>query len=159
IGISKLERDATSYCPAWLENSWLILSRTSFSGSTVKFTLMPVALVKLSAVSFCRSTIWGLFTMSTLMLLGPPPPGPPPQPAQPLARSDSPAAAATTTVRRRRPGMGVLLLPAEGRPDRRPGGRRRALPSTCSRVRLQPGARAGVSPPNAHTLRSSERYD
>ena len=54
-----------SYWPAWLENSWLILSRTSFSGSTVKFTLMPVCFVKLSAVSFCRSTICGLFTMST----------------------------------------------------------------------------------------------
>ena len=37
--------EATSYCPAWLENSWLILSRTSFSGSTVKFTRMPVDLV------------------------------------------------------------------------------------------------------------------
>jgi hypothetical protein len=35
MGISKLLSVATSYCPAWLENSWLILSRTSFSGSTV----------------------------------------------------------------------------------------------------------------------------
>src|SRR5215217_1755293 len=46
---------------------------------------MPVCLVKLSAVSFCRSTICGLFTISTLMLSPPPPPAPPPQPAQPLA--------------------------------------------------------------------------
>src|SRR5690348_9948928 len=94
---------------------------------------MPVSLVKLSAVSSCRSTIWGLFTISTLMLLGPPPPGPPPQPAQPLARSDSPAAAATATVRPRRPDIAVLLLPTNGRPDRR------TLPSASSRVRLRPG--------------------
>src|SRR5881227_3494149 len=45
---------------------------------------MPVCLVKLSAVSFCRSTICGLFTISTLMLSAPPPPAPPPHPAQPL---------------------------------------------------------------------------
>src|SRR3954452_19407252 len=43
---------------------------------------MPVSLVKLSAVSRCRSTICWLLTMSTLMLLGPPSPPPPPHPAQ-----------------------------------------------------------------------------
>jgi len=45
---------ATSYWPAWLAKSWLILSRTSFSGSTVKFTLMPVSLVKWAAVELLQ---------------------------------------------------------------------------------------------------------
>src|ERR1051325_8294437 len=96
MGISKLLSEATSYCPAWLENSWLILSRTSFSGSTVKLTLMPVCLVKLSAVSRCRSIICGLLTIRTLMLFGPLPPGPPPHPAHPVRVSTKAAAAAST---------------------------------------------------------------
>src|SRR4026208_2231618 len=43
---------------------------------------MPVSLVKLSAVSRCRSSIWGLFTIRTLMLFGSPAELPPPAPAQ-----------------------------------------------------------------------------
>src|SRR3954464_13045184 len=103
MGISKLLTEAMSYWPAWLENSWLILSRTSFSGSTVKFTPMPVCFVKYSAVSFCRSTIWGLLTIRTLML-SEPPPAPPPQPAaQPPNASPSPSSGAA-----RRPDLHVV---------------------------------------------------
>ncbi len=81
MGISKLLTEATSYWPAWLENSWLILSRTSFSGRTVKLTLIPVSAVKCLAVSCCRSTICGLLTIRTLIESAPPPPPPAPQPA------------------------------------------------------------------------------
>ena len=60
---------------------------------------MPVSLVKLSAVSFCRSTIWGLLTISTLMLSAPPPPTPPPpQPAQAVRLSVRPVVAATSAA-------------------------------------------------------------
>src|SRR3954462_14948693 len=48
---------------------------------------MPVCLVKLSAVNCWRSTICGLFTIRTLMLLAPPPPPPAPQPAHPPNRA------------------------------------------------------------------------
>src|SRR5215217_627676 len=102
MGISKLLKVATSYWPAWLENSWLILSRTSFSGRTVKFTEMPVSAVKFSLVNCWRSTIWGLFTISTLMVSGPPPVGPPPQPAHPLTPTASVLAVAAASTRRRR---------------------------------------------------------
>src|SRR4051812_13242485 len=96
MGISKLLSEATSYWPAWLENSWLILSRTSFSGRTVKFTEMPVCLVKLAAVSLCRSIICGLLTIRTSMLSAPPEPAlEPPQPAQPVVR---PATSTAVTV-------------------------------------------------------------
>src|SRR3954467_6177679 len=98
MGISKLLSEATSYWPAWLENSWLILSRTSFSGSTVKFTWMPVVLVKLASVGRGRALICGLLTMRTLMVSGPPPPGPPPQPAHPAVVTTS----AAVVVRARR---------------------------------------------------------
>src|SRR3712207_321664 len=98
IGISKLLSVATSYCPAWLENSWLILSRTSFSGSTVKFTAIPVSAVKCSSVSCCRSTICGLLTISTLMVFGPPPVGPPPQPAHPPTPTASAVARVTASA-------------------------------------------------------------
>src|SRR5580765_3862381 len=111
MGISKFDRVATSYWPAWLENSWLALSRRSFSGSTVKLTLMPVCLVKLSAVSFCRSTIWGLLTMSTLTVSLPPPPRPPPpHPAHPLSPTALAAATATTVGTARFLGTIALLL-------------------------------------------------
>ncbi len=115
--------DATSYWPAWLENSWLILSRTSFSGSTVKFTPMPVSLVKFSAVSCCRSTIWGLLTISTLMVSGPPPPAPPPQPAEP-PQAERPRAArvAAAIMDKRRVGRLVAMVT-----PRVEGGRRVAL--------------------------------
>src|SRR3954454_5086640 len=104
MGISKLLSDATSYWPAWLENSWLILSRTSFSGRTVKFTPMPVCLVKFAAVSRCRSIICGLLTISTLMLLAPPAPVFwPPHPAHPVVRAaTSRAAAVADTAARTR---------------------------------------------------------
>src|SRR6478609_2968843 len=48
---------------------------------------MPVSLVKLSAVRRCRSSIWGLFTIRTLMLFGSPAELPPPAPAQAEALS------------------------------------------------------------------------
>src|ERR1700712_2870499 len=59
---------------------------------------MPVLAVKLAAVSFCRSIICGLLTISTLMVLpsvagflvGSPPP--PPAPAELLAAGAEPAA-------------------------------------------------------------------
>src|SRR3954465_3161802 len=50
---------------------------------------MPVCLVKLTAVSFCSASIWGLLTISTLTDFPPPPPPPPPPAAGP------PGAAAT----------------------------------------------------------------
>ena len=106
MGISKFESVATSYCPAWLENSWLVLSRRSFSGSTVKLTLMPVCLVKLSAVSFWRSTIWGLLTINTLTLSAPPPLAPPlapPPPAPEHAESAADTVSTPTTT-------GVIVL-------------------------------------------------
>ena len=52
IGTSYAPTVATSYWPAWVAMSWVTLSRSSFSGSTVKFTAIPVSLVKLSLVSF-----------------------------------------------------------------------------------------------------------
>src|SRR5919107_1374723 len=141
MGISKLLRVATSYWPAWLENSWLILSRTSFSGSTVKFTLMPVSLVKFAAVSCCRSTICGLFTISTLMLLAPPPPPPAPQPAQPPSRASTSGTASTRPRLGLRPATGHLQAsgPAPG-----PRGQDQGAPAhvssgplTCQIVRGQ----------------------
>lgn len=89
---------ATSYWPAWLAKSWLILSRTSFSGSAVKLTLMPVALVKWSAVSFWRSIIGGLLTISTLMEWPAGLPAPP-APAHAASRAmPRPTAAAGTAL-------------------------------------------------------------
>jgi hypothetical protein len=110
---------ATSYWPAWLEKSWVILSRTSFSGSTVKLTLMPVDLVKLAAVSFCRSSICGLFTISTLMEWPPELPPEPPAPEQ--AASSVPQTASASGGSRR---CGLLVLGVMMRPfhDRDEGG-------------------------------------
>src|SRR6478672_13688745 len=48
---------------------------------------MPVSFVKLSAVSRCRSSIWGLLTIRTLMLSGSPAELPPPAPTQAEALS------------------------------------------------------------------------
>ncbi len=92
---------ATSYWPPWLEKSWLILSRTSFSGSTVKLTLMPVSFVKCAAVSFCNSIICGLFTMSTL-IVSPPEPVPP-APAHAVLVARRAAVTAATRMRVPRP--------------------------------------------------------
>ena len=59
-------------------------------------TSIPVSAVKWSAVSCCRSTIWGLFTIRTLMEFAPPPPPPAPQPAHPdAARARATASYAT----------------------------------------------------------------
>jgi len=60
--------------------------------------LDAVALVKLSAVSFCRSTICGLFTMSTLTAPPPLPPLLPPSPPPPPAPEQPASPAATTAV-------------------------------------------------------------
>src|SRR5512141_2559008 len=62
---------------------------------------MPVSFVKLSAVSRCRSSIWGLLTIRTLMAFGSPAEFPPPAPAQAEALSAThraPAANAATRV-------------------------------------------------------------
>src|ERR1700754_524243 len=121
MGISKLLRVATSYCPAWLENSWLILSRTSFSGSTVKMTVIPVSFVKCSAVSRCRSIICGLLTISTLMLFAPPLPTPPPHPAQAVLDTSTTRAssAARTPVRFIAPSRDTRACSDEHSPDHR----------------------------------------
>src|SRR3954469_7205672 len=72
---------------------------------------MPVRLVKLSLVSFCKSTIGGLFTISTLMLW--PPPEPPP-PAPLHATSAEPAASATASRRARFAVAGMVVLHPRG---------------------------------------------
>src|SRR4051812_31234455 len=104
----------TSYWPAWLATSWAIVSRTSFSGSTLKSTLIPVFLVKLSAVSFCRSTICGVLTIRTRTVFELLPPPPAPQPATPTL--DAPAATAVAS-----PSLQLLIAC----PPRFPKGRRR----------------------------------
>src|SRR5258708_5285049 len=121
IGPSQLLIDATSYFPARLETSWLILSGTSFSGRAVKLTLMPVCLVKLAAVSFCRSSIWGLFTISTFTDL-PPLPLPPPAPAQPDARTTTTATAPTPRTRLGNAIRDLSLFSDTGRSHRKPRG-------------------------------------
>src|SRR5690606_6091435 len=68
------------------------------SGSTVKFTLIPVSLVKFAAVSFCSSTICGLFTIRTLMESPPEDPWEPPAPEQ--AASGAISVTVATAARR-----------------------------------------------------------
>ena len=104
----------TSYWPAWLATSWAIVSRTSFSGRTLNWTLMPVCLVKLSAVSFCRSTICGLLTIRTRTVFEPaPPPPPPPAPALHPASATTPAVAPIAAA------SDALLLSISSPPGRR----------------------------------------
>src|SRR5689334_4377672 len=84
---------ATSYCPPWLATSCVTLSRSSFSGRIVNLTVMPVCLVKLSAVSFWMSSICGLPTISAVMVLSaesPPPVEPAPEHPE---RTSAPAVA------------------------------------------------------------------
>src|SRR4029453_4753429 len=102
-GISKFDSVATSNCPDWLANSCAAWLRISFSGLTVKFTVMPDSFVN-SPACFCSASICGLLTIKTLIVLAPPPPPPPPAPPAPPApaqaevatnNADKPAAAAT----------------------------------------------------------------
>src|SRR4051794_34780882 len=100
-----------------------MVSRTSFSGSTLKSTLIPVFFVKLSAVSFCRSTIWGLLTMRTrtVFALLPPPPAPHPVTAPIDAHAAAAAASASFPLLISLP---LLVLKGAGAP----GGPRQGPP-------------------------------
>src|SRR4029453_6032572 len=100
-GISKLDSVATSNWPDWFVNSCAAWLRISFSGLTVKFTVMPDFFVN-SAACFRSASIWGFLTIKTLIELSAPPPPPPPPappaPAQAVAATNNaerPAAAAT----------------------------------------------------------------
>src|SRR5215204_2714901 len=106
-GISKFDSVATSNWPDWFANSCAAWLRISFSGLTVKFTVMPDSLVN-SPACFCSASIWGLLTIKTLIELSPPPSPPPPPPAPPAPAqavvatktADKPAAAATFRFQR-----------------------------------------------------------
>src|SRR5215213_7141833 len=101
-GISKFDSVATSNWPDWLPNSCAAWLRISFSGLTLKFTVIPDSFVN-SPACFWSASIWGLLTIKTLIVLSAPPPPPPPPPATPAPahaevatnKADKPAAAAT----------------------------------------------------------------
>src|SRR4029450_8578813 len=101
-GISKFDSVATSNWPDWLAPPCAAWLGISFSGLTVKFTVMPDSFVN-SPACFCSASICGLLTIKTLIVLSPPPPPPPPPPAPPAPaqaevatnNADKPAAAAT----------------------------------------------------------------
>src|SRR5882757_9352045 len=110
----------TSKAPVLLATSSWTLARRLFSSRTVKFTLMPVSLVKLSAVSFWMSVICELPTISTLIDFLPPPESPAPE--QAASRDPTTAAVASTAVARSRVEGMVELPPSWGAWNGTPGG-------------------------------------
>src|SRR5882724_7028782 len=101
----------TSKAPVLLATSSWTLARRLFSSRTVKFTLIPVSLVKLSAVSFWMSVICELPTMSTLIDFLPPPELPAPEQA---ASKDATTAAAVNTAVARNREVGMVGRPPVG---------------------------------------------
>src|SRR3954468_11995501 len=118
---------------------------------------MPVCLVKLSAVSFCSASIWGLLIISTLTDFPPPPPPPPPlappepppppAPAHPAATTATiPAVQISGAALRPRPACEIATRSSSSHSHGRPATAvlDHAVASMCRSVRSGREVQAGV---------------